>query len=118
VSSANSALLHEQHCRPLGPEHALDRAAAQALLAELEPGWRIAAPVAGGAVLEREFRCADFRRTIAFVNALAAVAIAQDHHPELEIRGSHCRVRYSTHSARGLTRNDYICAARIERLPR
>jgi 4a-hydroxytetrahydrobiopterin dehydratase len=111
---SRDAPLHEQHCRPLGPEHALDHAAADRLLAHLEPGWRIA----DGPVLAREFRFADFRATMRFVNAVADVANAQDHHPDLEVGYARCLVRYATHSARGLTRNDFVCAARIERVPR
>ncbi|TAJ24908.1 MAG: 4a-hydroxytetrahydrobiopterin dehydratase [Planctomycetota bacterium] len=110
--------LFEQHCKPLGPEHALDRAAADALLARLDAGWRIEADAHGVAQLARDFRFPDFYRTLSFVNALAHVANAQDHHPELVVGYGRCAVRWSTHSAHGLTLNDFVCAARVERLPR
>lgn len=116
--SADSAPLHEQHCKPLGPEHALDRAAADVLLARLGSGWRIEPEARGVPQLAREFRFPDFRATMRFVNALADVANAEDHHPDLEVGYARCLVRYTTHSARGLTLNDFVCAARIERLPR
>lgn len=116
--NAGDGPLHEQHCKPLGPQHALERTAADALLARLEPGWRIEPAAPGVPQLVREFRFPDFRATMRFVNALADVANAEDHHPDLEVGYARCLVRYATHSARGLTRNDFICAARIDRLAR
>ncbi len=64
----------------------------------------------------KRFAFADFRETIAFVNACAWIAERADHHPELRVDFAVCEVRYSTHSAKAITRNDLICAARIERL--
>ena len=93
------------HCRPLGRGSALGPAQAAALLAQL-PGWRLDADT-----LECEYRFAAYRETIDFVNAVAAVAEAQDHHPELLVGHDRCVVRWSTHSAHGLTMNDFACAA-------
>lgn len=95
-------------CRHLGPADALDAAAAARLLALL-PGW-----AADGASIVREYRFRDYPATIAFVNAVAAFADAQDHHPELEVGYGRCRVRWSTHSAGGVTVNDLGCAARTD----
>ena len=77
----------------------------------LVPGWQIA-----GSELAKTFGFADYHRTIAFVNALAWVAHRQDHHPDLSVHFNRCRVAWSTHSAGGLTLNDFICAARTESL--
>jgi len=75
------------------------------------PGW---AQVDGA--LAKTFRFADYRATIAFVNAIAAIANDEDHHPDLTVHYDHCGVSWSTHSAGGVTRNDSICAAKVERL--
>jgi 4a-hydroxytetrahydrobiopterin dehydratase len=58
----------------------------------------------------------NYYETMAFVNALAWVSHQQNHHPDLEVGYNKCTVRYSTHSAGGLSRNDFICAAKIEQL--
>jgi len=58
----------------------------------------------------------DYYQTIAFVNALAWVAHAEDHHPDIEAGYNRCLVRYSTHAIGGLSDNDFICAARIDAL--
>ena len=81
------------------------------LLAELDPGWSV---VEDGKSIRRAFRFDDFYRTMAFVNAVAWIANAEDHHPDLEVGYNYCRVRYSTHSVSGLSTNDFICAAKID----
>lgn len=103
--------LAERHCRP--DAQALDADGKQRLLA-LIPDWQLADD---GNSIFREYRFRNYFETIAFVNALAWVAHQQDHHPDLQVHYNRCAVRYSTHSAGGLSENDFICAARIDALP-
>jgi 4a-hydroxytetrahydrobiopterin dehydratase len=98
-------------CAPGTPVLTADRVAD--LLAQLESGWRVADD---GKSLRRAFGFADFYETMAFVNALAWIANAEDHHPDLEVGYDYCRVTFSTHSIGGLSENDFICAARIDAL--
>jgi 4a-hydroxytetrahydrobiopterin dehydratase len=106
--------LRERHCAACAPgTPALDAAQVGRLLTELAPDWAIAAD---GKELRRAFRFENFYRTMAFVNAVAWIANAEDHHPDLEIGYNYCRVRFSTHSIGGLSDNDFICAARIDAL--
>lgn len=81
----------------------------QRYLGELE-GWELSSD---GNSIHSTFQFDDYYRTIAFVNAVAFIANREDHHPDLEVSYSRCRVRFSTHDAGGLTENDFICAARI-----
>lgn len=100
-------------CRPLrGSEHRIAPSVAAGMLSDL-PGWELAAD--GGALL-RTFRFPDYYRTLAFVNALAYVAHAQDHHPDLSLHYDRCVVRWSTHDVGGLSDNDFICAAKTSLL--
>ena len=62
------------------------------------------------------FEFPDFAATMAFVNAIAWVATRADHHPDLHVGYDRCEVAWSTHSAGGVTLNDVICAARVDRL--
>ena len=39
------------------------------------------------------------------------------HHPDLEVGYNNCRVRFTTHAIRGLSENDFICAAKIDLIP-
>jgi len=66
--------------------------------------------------VEFDFKFKNFHETMSFVNAVAWIANQQDHHPDLEVGYNHCLVRFSTHSVGGLSVNDFICAARVEKL--
>jgi 4a-hydroxytetrahydrobiopterin dehydratase len=66
--------------------------------------------------IEKSFRFDDFHRTMAFVNALAWIAHAEDHHPDLAVSYNRCTVRFNTHSVGGLSINDFICAAKVDAL--
>jgi 4a-hydroxytetrahydrobiopterin dehydratase len=86
---------------------------AEALMGQLHEGWRV---TQDGKALRREFGFRDFYRTMGFANALAHVANAEDHHPDLELGYNYCNVRFSTHDAGGLTEKDFICAAKTDAL--
>lgn len=79
------------------------------------PGW--AHDVADGGALRRTWRVADFHQTMAFVNAVAAFAHRQDHHPDLQVGYNHCTVRWTTHDAGGITASDLAAAAAVDALP-
>ena len=51
-----------------------------------------------------------------FVNAIAWIANKEGHHPDLEVSYGRVLVRFSTHDAGGLTRSDFICAAKVDAL--
>ncbi|WP_310384709.1 4a-hydroxytetrahydrobiopterin dehydratase [Roseateles sp.] len=78
------------------------------------PGWKLAA---NGTAIECRFEFHNFYQTMAFVNAVAEIAHGQDHHPETQVSFDSCSLSLSTHSAKGLTSNDFICAAQISALP-
>jgi 4a-hydroxytetrahydrobiopterin dehydratase len=103
--------LRALHCKPLKGEKAkLSSQEITRLLAELS-GWSLDRDQ-----IVKDFRFPDFHRTMAFVNAVADVAHAQDHHPDLEVGFGHCKVRFNTHDVNGISINDFICAAHVEAL--
>lgn len=69
-----------------------------------------------GKWLEQRFEFKNFYLTMAFVNAVAWVANQENHHPDLQVGYNYCVIRYQTHAVNGLTRNDFICAAKIDNL--
>jgi 4a-hydroxytetrahydrobiopterin dehydratase len=109
----NRAELLERHCRPQEGKPALGRAEAERWLAAI-PDWKLNDTASA---IERTFRFQDYYRTMAFVNALAFIVHGEDHHPDLEVGYNRCTVRFSTHSVKGLSENDFICAAKIDALP-
>jgi 4a-hydroxytetrahydrobiopterin dehydratase len=107
--------LVERRCKPCeGKVAAYTAEQAKAELKQLSADWRL---IEDGKAVKREFAFRDFYRTMSFVNALAHVANIEDHHPDLELGYNYCRVRYSTHAIGGLSENDFICAAKIDRIP-
>jgi 4a-hydroxytetrahydrobiopterin dehydratase len=66
--------------------------------------------------LERELEFESFPAAIAFVDRLAELAEAENHHPDIDIRYRRVRVRWTTHSAGGITDRDRELAARTDEL--
>jgi 4a-hydroxytetrahydrobiopterin dehydratase len=66
--------------------------------------------------IKREFRFRDFPTVMLFANAIAWMAQRENHHPVLELSYDRCVVRYSTYAIRGLSENDFICAAKVNAL--
>jgi pterin-4a-carbinolamine dehydratase len=90
----------------------LDAAAAQALAASV-PGWELAAD---GKSMSRRFKFPDFEATMSYVNRLAGVANAHDHHPDLKLGYNYCEVLFTTHDADGLTELDATCVRAAQQL--
>lgn len=78
------------------------------------PGWKADAE---GRLIGQRFGFANFYQVMAFVNAVAEIAHAQDHHPEMMVGYDAVTLSFSTHAAGGLTANDFICAAQVSALP-
>ena len=105
--------LLKQHCVPCeGGVDPVSKEAATILLSQAK-GWALDDKALE---ISKTFKFKNFYETMAFVNALAWVANTEDHHPDLEIGYSRCHVRYSTHAIGGLSNNDFICAAKINKL--
>jgi len=83
----------------------------QALARDLGDGWH----VVGEHHLEREFRFPDFAQALAFTNRVGALAEGEGHHPEIHLGWGHVRIEIWTHAINGLSRNDFILAAKIDR---
>lgn len=97
-----------RHCRPLEGGSAMAPSEVQAQLAALD-GWGLV-----DNCIVRTYRFDDYHQTIAFVNALAEMIHAEDHHPVLIVSFNRCEVRFSTHSVKGISENDFICAAKAD----
>jgi len=66
--------------------------------------------------LEREFEFSDFRHALAFVNRVAELAETADHHPDISVHYKRVTLRWSTHSAGGITDRDLELAAKTAEL--
>ena len=74
-------------------------------------GWRL---ISGA--LEKTYVFKNYHQTIGFVNALAFIANAEDHHPDLAVSYSKCVVRFNTHDVNGISVSDFFCASKVDAL--
>jgi len=103
--------LADEDIKPLDPgAKPLGKKDAKRLMQHV-PAWRIDKDE-----IERTFRFKGFPEAIDFVNLLADLAEDANHHPEIEIKFNQVEVELSTHKIGGLSLNDFIMAARIDRL--
>lgn len=104
--------LAEQKCIPcMGGVPPLPKERADALLRELDRGWRLNAE----GHLDRVYSFDDFAQAMAFANRVADIAEEEGHHPDLYITWGMCRVEIWTHKIAGLTDSDFYLAAKADR---
>jgi 4a-hydroxytetrahydrobiopterin dehydratase len=70
----------------------------------------------GTRALHREFTFPDFSEAFGFVARVALIAEAEGHHPDIELGWGRAAFELTTHAASGLTRNDFVLAAKIDQL--
>lgn len=75
------------------------------------PEWQVEA-----GELDRTFQFADFVAALRFVNGVAELAEAAQHHPDIDIRYNRVRLRLVTHDAGGLTAKDFDLAVAVSKL--
>jgi 4a-hydroxytetrahydrobiopterin dehydratase len=67
--------------------------------------------------IHKQYRFKDFVEAMRFVNALADLAEAEGHHPDFTVHWNTVDVTLWTHTVGGLSDNDFIVAAKLDRLP-
>lgn len=87
--------------------------AAQALMTQLHGDW-VLAPDARS--LTRRFTFKGFARPVQLANLAAWLGEKEGHHPDIAFGWGYCAITYTTHDIGGLSRNDFICAARLDRI--
>jgi 4a-hydroxytetrahydrobiopterin dehydratase len=77
--------------------------------------WKLAAD---GKRIRRKWVTKDFLIALDFFERVGRIAQAEDHHPDLHLRGfRNVTIELSTHDVGGLSKNDFIMAAKINQLP-
>jgi 4a-hydroxytetrahydrobiopterin dehydratase len=70
-----------------------------------------------GKMIRRKYKFKDFATALAFLQKVGDLAEAEDHHPDLHLTGyRHVALELSTHAIGGLSANDFIVAAKIDKL--
>jgi len=85
---------------------------AEAMIPEI-PEWELAEDPKS---LGRSFKFKDFEEAMEFVNKVAELAETEGHHPDISISWNKVRLTLITHAIKGLSENDFIVAAKADRL--
>ena len=103
--------LAASRCKPCeGGVAPLQEPEIRGLLKRLD-GWAYA-----NGRIAKTYHFKDHYQAMAFANAVAWISHREDHHPDLTVGYNQCRVEYVTHAINGLSENDFICAAKLDRL--
>lgn len=106
-----SSLASERCLGDIGEDARLDPHDIKKIQSELPSGWEIIE----NHHLFRSFSFDDFRSALDFVDRIGSIAEDEQHHPDIGLSYGKVDVRILTHKVGGLTRNDFILAAKIER---
>ena len=90
----------------------LTREEARTLLKDT-PEWALADDTKS---ISRRFEFKGFYKCMSFINAMAWIANAENHHPDFAAGYNYCEVTFTTHAIDGLSENDFICAAKLNAL--
>ena len=115
MATTDRTPLHERHCvacKPGSPH--LSRAEIDDLLNSVE-GWTVE-EAEGHLRLSKVFKFKGFMPGVDLVNRIAPIAEAEKHHPDLLLSYGSVTVWLWTHAAGGVTENDFILAAKLDRL--
>lgn len=85
---------------------------ARELLAALD-GWTLGED---GTTITRRLTFKGFAKAVQTANVAAWAGDREGHHPDIRFGWGYCEVSYTTHEAGGLTENDFICAAKLDRI--
>jgi 4a-hydroxytetrahydrobiopterin dehydratase len=103
--------LAQGKCKPCeGGVDPLKTAEVETLLKQLR-GWSLE-----NGTIAKTYSFKNHYQTMAFVNAAAWISHREDHHPDMAIGYNTCRVSYITHAIGGLSENDFVCAAKLDKL--
>lgn len=105
------ANLAEKKCVPCsGRESPLSGNEVDVLLNQV-PGWE-----GRGLKISKKFKFTDFKQAMSFVNKIADIAESEGHHPDFLVHYNEVSVTLWTHVVNGLTENDFIVAAKINKV--
>ncbi|HEV3244870.1 MAG TPA: 4a-hydroxytetrahydrobiopterin dehydratase [Candidatus Paceibacterota bacterium] len=66
--------------------------------------------------ISKEFKFKDFKEALAFVDKVGAIAEEEGHHPDIQLSWGKAVIELTTHAIKGLSENDMIVAAKIDRI--
>ena len=90
-----------------------DQAEIAALKAQLHADWQF---TDDETAIIRKFKFKNFKKALEYANLAGEMSETQGHHPDISFGWGYCHILYKTHSENGLTRRDFICAAKLDQI--
>ena len=79
-------------------------------------GWSLQKDVNEIFFLEKEFKFKNFVQSQNFINQVGTVSETEGHHPDILFGWGYAKIKITTHAIKGLSENDFILAAKIDRI--
>ncbi|HZZ70652.1 MAG TPA: 4a-hydroxytetrahydrobiopterin dehydratase [Pirellulales bacterium] len=115
MTAQTAEQLTHKKCKPCEGGVQPYTAAEAAAQVQALPDWKL---TADGKAIERRWVVKDFLTAMKFFDAVAKIAETDQHHPDLHLTGyRNVRIELSTHAIGGLSENDFILAAKIDKTP-
>ena len=80
-------------------------------------GWEVKTNDQKNYYLEKNFKSKNFLSSQKFVNLVGGIAEKESHHPDISFGWGYAKIKIYTHAVSGLTENDFILAAKIDKIP-
>ena len=80
-------------------------------LLKLVPSWKV-----DDVFLKRKFKFENFKKALEFVNEVGKIAEKEGHHPDINFGYGYVNIELTTHAIKGLSENDFILAAKIDKI--
>ena len=79
-------------------------------------GWDIVKGINDIYLLEKNFKFDDFKKSQDFVNKVGKISEEEGHHPDINFGWGYAKINITTHAIEGLSENDFILAAKIDKI--
>ena len=79
-------------------------------------GWNIIKNNKDIYLLEKNFKFRDFKKSQDFVNKIGEISEEEGHHPDINFGWGYAKIHITTHAIEGLSENDFILAAKIDKI--
>ena len=80
-------------------------------------GWDIAKGEEEIFFLSKKFKFENFLKSQEFVNKVGEISEEEGHHPDISFGWGYAEIKVTTHAIKGLSENDFILAAKIDKIP-
>jgi len=79
-------------------------------------GWSVVKDEKDNYLLEKKFTFKNFIQSQNFINEVGKISEQEGHHPDINFGWGYAKINITTHAIEGLSENDFILAAKIDKI--